>query len=99
VDVATMIQSLEKCINNLVKSLDDVKLEERELQAAINFRDQKSDEWKTGYYAVASIISGLYLLGGRSDLAEKIRPTVRKSASDVVVPEPDPAPPVNSNVK
>jgi hypothetical protein len=75
-----------------VKSLDDVKLEERELQAAINFRGQKSDEWKNGYYAVASILSGLYQLGGKSDLADKIRPTVRKSSGgDVVAPEPDPA--------
>lgn len=99
VDIATMIQSLEKCISNLVKSLDDVKVEERELQVALNFRNQKEDEWKNAYYAVASILSGLYLLGGKSDLADKIRPTARRSSGgNVVNPEPDPAP-ADSNAK
>jgi hypothetical protein len=93
VNVETMINSLTKCADNIELALSDVKREERELQAAIDFRDLKLKEWKDAYIPVASILSGLYQLGGKSDLADRIRPTVRKSSGgEVVEPEPDVAP-------
>jgi hypothetical protein len=99
VDVNAMINSLTKCADNIEQALSDVKREERELQAAIDLRDVKLKEWKDAYIPVASIFSGLYQLGGKSDLADKIRPTIRKSSGgEIVEPEPAPAP-ADSNSK
>lgn len=93
VDVGSMINLLTKCADNIEQALSDVKREERELQAAIDFRDLKLKEWKDAYIPVASILSGLYQLGGKSDLADKIRPTVRNSSGgEVVNPKPDVSP-------
>lgn len=100
VDVPFMIQTVENCIVDLDKSLNDVKREERTSQAALELRDQKIAEWHNIYVAIASVVSGLYQLAGRSDLADRIRPTIRKSLSGGDVPEPAPEQsPENSNAK
>jgi|GEM_PF-2767807 hypothetical protein len=56
-----------------------VKREEREVQASLENREQKISEWKNAYVGVASILAGFYQLAGRIDLADRIRPTVRKT--------------------
>ncbi|NLL14852.1 MAG: hypothetical protein GX267_15720 [Fibrobacter sp.] len=41
--------------------------------------DQKIAEWKNSNVGVASILAGFYQLAGSIDLADRIRPTVRKT--------------------
>jgi hypothetical protein len=79
-NVDFVIEYLTACINNLSESLIDVKREEREAQATLENRDQKIAEWKSAYVGVASILAGFYQLAGRIDLADRIRPTVRKTS-------------------
>ncbi len=83
VNVDSIIESLTGSIKNLTDSLLDVKREEREAQASLENRDKKIAEWKGAYVAVASILAGFYQLAGRVDLADRIRPTVRKTTGTV----------------
>jgi len=80
IDVDSMIKVITDSTNTLSNSLVNIKREEREAQASLENRNQKIAEWKNAYVGVASILSGFYQLAARVDLADRIRPTVRKTA-------------------
>lgn len=91
VDVDSMIQKLTKGVTDIDQALTDVKREERELQAAINFRDEKMEEWKNGFFSVAPFLASLYQLAGNTEQADRIRPAMpRKSSKEEPEPEPSP---------
>jgi hypothetical protein len=90
IDATSTLDNLNKGINNLVTALDDVKREEREYQAALEHRDAKLQDWRNAYVATASVLAGFYQLAGRTDLADRIRPTIRKASSSAVVEEQQP---------
>jgi len=83
IDVDSMIKVLTDSVNTLSNSLVNIKREEREAQASLENRNKKIAEWKNAYVGVASILSGFYQLAARVDLADKIRPTIRKTAGVV----------------
>jgi hypothetical protein len=87
INTESIISTLTNCIDTLSLALGDVKREERELQAALELRDAKLAEWKTTYVGSTSVVSGLYQLAGKNDLADRIRPTVRKSSGSGEVVE------------
>ena len=83
--------SLTEAVTPLAEVLEALRIEERENEASMTARDRAIDEWTLVYQGVASMLSGLYGLAGRPDLAERIRPTVRR-ATGLDQPEPAPVP-------
>lgn len=86
----------------LKEALSAVKREEREAQLTQLDKDRAGDEWQAAYQAVSSSLYGLFLLGGRKDLAERVTPTARRRAglpedgdgpmpTPAVPPRPEPA--------
>jgi pimeloyl-ACP methyl ester carboxylesterase len=69
--------------------------EARELEHAFAMRDRAVSDWSDMYQGTASALEGLYRRAGWKELAEKVRPTVRKmrgeevSTDDVETPKPE----------
>lgn len=93
---AAVAEALSTKLLPLATHLDALVREDRENEAALTLRDRATDEWRHAYRSVATLLSGLYLLAGREDLAERIRPTARREAGvEATPPEPsEPSPPV-----
>lgn len=85
---------LEQAQATLATALETVTTEAKELQDALGLRDASTNDWRDIYQASATLLEGYLRLGRRLDLAERVRPTVRRAAGlDVTPPEPTPAPP------
>lgn len=95
VDTAAIVAALEAKNAPLVAALADMDREERELEQAIGRRDQALGRWSEVYQGVANALEGLFQLAGRSDLADRVRPTSRTVSGEDAGPaeEPAPAPP------
>jgi hypothetical protein len=52
--------------------------EARELEDAYSLRDRAIAAWSDAYQGTATALEGLYRRAGRKDLAEKVRPNLRK---------------------
>lgn len=78
---------LEKRHRALEKAVEAVTTEKREAHSARAERDEIVDEWTEVYRGTADALSGLYLLAGRADLADRVRPTVRRTAGKAEPPE------------
>lgn len=90
VNTEKMAASIEPLIAELDKNLKNVKSEERKYQLALENRDKISGEWTIVYTHVATITSSLFALAGRKNLADRVRPTNRKSSGQEDVPvEPE----------
>ena len=81
-----LAKDLSGYVTKLKGALDNVKREERNYQYALANRDKKLENWQTIYTCVASISSALFQLGGRKDLADRVRPTTRKQNGTTEVP-------------
>jgi hypothetical protein len=66
-------------------TLDMTKTELRETQVARAERDQQAEVWLEIYPGVADILAGLASIAGRTDIADRVRPTARRREG---VPEP-----------
>ncbi len=64
----------------LAKSLDDVEREKREGQVTLSAKDAQIARWPVVYSGTADAAAALFVLGGRPELAEKVRPTARRRA-------------------
>jgi hypothetical protein len=68
--------------------------EARELEDAFAMRDRAITAWSDAYQGTATALEGLYRRAGWKELAEKVRPTIRKlrgddaGADDVETPKP-----------
>lgn len=69
--------ALKKKKAALDAALKTVDREERELEGALGKRNAAIEEWVEVYQGVANTLTGLFRLGGRWDLAERVRPTSR----------------------
>jgi len=85
----------------LSESLDDIEREKREAQITLSAKDAQIARWPVVYSGTADAAAALFVLGGRPELAEKVRPTARRRAG---TPEADDAttpvegnPPVKGN--
>jgi hypothetical protein len=70
----------------LAQSLDDVEREKREAQVTLSAKDAQIARWPVVYSGAADAAAALFVLGGRPELAEKVRPTARRRAG---TPEAD----------
>jgi hypothetical protein len=64
----------------LRKSLGDIEREKREAQLTLNAKNEAMAAWGPGYQGVADAVAALFVIGGRADLADKVRPTARRRA-------------------
>lgn len=91
VSTTKVAAALAEAVGPLAEVLATLRVEERENEATMTARDRAIVEWTEVYQGVASTLSGLYLLAGRADLAERIRPTVRRAQGlDEPAPGPEP---------
>jgi hypothetical protein len=87
------IAALEPKKAALDTSIKDVGREKRELEDAAGKRDKAIEQWGEVYQGVANTLTGLFRLGGRNDLADRVRPTTRALAGeDAGAPEETEAP-------
>lgn len=73
----------------LSKALEDVEREKREAQTTLSAKDEQIARWSMVYSGSADLVSALFVLGGRPELAEKVRPTARRRLG---TPEAEDAP-------
>jgi hypothetical protein len=66
--------------DGLRKSLGDVEREKREAQLTQNAKNATMAAWGPAYQGVADAVAALFVIGGRADLADKVRPTARRRA-------------------
>jgi hypothetical protein len=98
-DPNAVADSLEPTLQTYTGALSSVATESRQLEDAKGRRDQAQATWKTTYQSVAGQLEGLFRLAGRDDLADRVRPTHRRTRGaegpEVVVDEPvEPVEPV-----
>ncbi len=86
-DSAEVANGLEAALAPLVEALQDTQREKRELEAALIDRNRALADWSLRYRGVAGALTGMYLLAGAEELAQRIRPTVRRLTGQ----EPPPA--------
>lgn len=64
--------------------ISDDDREARELEDAYALRDRAIAAWSDAYQGTATMLEGLYRRAGWNELAEKVRPTVRKMRGEEV---------------
>ena len=78
---------LEEGQTALSDALTQVTSEAKELQDSLGVRDTAAAEWTNVYQACATLLEGYLRLGGRLDLAQRVRPTVRRASGLELTPE------------
>jgi hypothetical protein len=89
INTTKIAEVIEKSCDALIEALKAVDGETREAHHARVRRDESVEEWRRVYRGTAEILSGLYLLAGREDLANRVRPTVRSAEGKDEAPEFD----------
>lgn len=79
--------------DGLRKTLGDIEREKREAQLTLNGKNEAMAAWGPAYQGVADAVAALFVIGGRADLADKVRPTARRRAG---LPEAEDTPPVQA---
>lgn len=89
---------LEEAQVALSNALAEVTAESKQLQDALGIRDRAAAEWTNVYQSCATLLEGYLRLGGRTDLADRVRPTARRAIGLELTPpapsDPGPADPV-----
>ncbi|MEO7328508.1 MAG: hypothetical protein ABI193_08020 [Minicystis sp.] len=80
VDPRALSHALRAGTKKLKTALGDVRREEREAQLTLTRRNEAMATWNTHYQGVADTTTGIFELVGRGDLAERVRPTMRRRA-------------------
>lgn len=91
VDTTKLAAKLKVAHENLTNQLKRLRAEEKQRQRAINDRDRALEKWTDTYEGIGHVLTGLFLLAGREELAEQLRPTVRKTSGKDVVEIEEPA--------
>ena len=86
VDTARLADVLEDKLVLVRQSMDVVTQERRELDAAMLERNQVLATWVEAYQGVAGALTALYRLAGYQELAQRVRPTARRSAGEELPP-------------
>jgi hypothetical protein len=87
IDTNKVAGRLEQSHAKLEAALDQLDEETRKAHTARVARDEAVDEWTEVFRGTARVLSGMYLLAGRKDLAERVRPRVRRSSGATEPPE------------
>jgi hypothetical protein len=81
-ETSAIADAIDEAMAPLSLALDDNDTETRELQAALAARDKAVDAWERTYRGVADVLAGLYRLAGLDALAERVRPTTRRTSGE-----------------
>lgn len=93
-DSAAAAATLKAKATALDAFIADDDREARELEDAFAVRDRAIVAWSDAYQGTATALEGLYRRAGWKELAEKVRPTIRKmrgeevGADDIETPQP-----------
>ncbi len=79
-DIQEIIRGLEENVKALETSSKSSVKERGEYKLAIRNRDLKGEDWERIYGNVAGILSHLFSIGKRDDLADLVKPTSRKKS-------------------
>jgi hypothetical protein len=91
-DSAAMATTLKAKADAVEKAYADMQREEQELANALGNRQTAVDAWVDVHQGVADALTGLFRLAGRTDLAERVRPTSRTLSGEETPPIEDPKP-------
>lgn len=80
VSAAALAHSLQQPVADLTAALADVGREVREAQLTLKARNEAVGSWNAVYQGVADVVTGIFELCGRADLANLVRPTARRRA-------------------
>jgi hypothetical protein len=86
-DATEMAKALEVDANGLRDAMRAVKTEDREYELALGARDEAVNKWNTVYRGVAETLSAWFMLAGRTDLADRVRPTARRRSGQPEEPD------------
>lgn len=90
-DAAEAVQTLKDKRAELKKHLADVAREAREAQVTLAARNDAVAVFDDRYRRVIGLLDGLFRLGGQDALADRLRPTARKTAQGAEeAPAPSP---------
>lgn len=88
VDTSALADQLQPALDGLADAVDTMAAEEREAEASLVKRDKVLAGWQRTYRSVARILEGVYRMAGADELADRVRPTIRR-ATGVDDPEDD----------
>ena len=77
-DTASLGATLGEDIARLGSALDAVTLEERQSQATLARKNEAIDAYDRAFQGVSTLFTGLFILAGQDDLADRVRPSLRR---------------------
>ena len=89
-EIAALLSPLCK---QLDAQLTTVAREEREAQVTLATKNAAQERFDQTYGAVASLLAALLVAAGQSELASRVRPSLRRGSSQDEEPAPSPSPP------
>lgn len=88
IDAAALADALRAHLDELKGTLGDVERESREYQTALTARDAELVDQQRIYQGVTEVLTGLFTLASRADLAARVRPSTRRRTGAAPVEEP-----------
>ncbi|MGM0558395.1 MAG: hypothetical protein ACQEVA_18565 [Myxococcota bacterium] len=79
IDTTTLADQLQPALDGLTDAVDTMATEEREAEATLVERDKVLERWERTYRSIARILEGVYRMAGEDDLADRVRPTIRRA--------------------
>jgi hypothetical protein len=79
-NLSVIAKSIQDAIDAVNAALADVDREKREAQLTLQAKNDATAQLSLGYQGIADSAAGLYILAGRPELADQIRPTARRRA-------------------
>jgi hypothetical protein len=80
-DFPKMVEKLTEPLARLTQAMDDVTRESRELEITQRQKQRTMDNHDRTYGSVATVLSHLFVLASEPELADRVRPTMRRSSS------------------
>lgn len=82
-DPGALLEALSTHREALTSALKEIATEERELQTALAEKNRTISEYDEAFLQVANFLEGLFLLAGMSELADKVRPSLRRPGQTI----------------
>jgi hypothetical protein len=82
-----LADAIDEKLAPLATALSDLVTEHRQLQAAMSRRDAEVEEWNEVYVNGAAAFAWLARMAGQDAVAQRVRPAVRRSRGNELVPE------------
>lgn len=86
-NTVVLADAIDEKLAPLTASLSDLVTEQRQLQAAMSRRDAEVEEWNEVYVNGTAAFAWLARMAGQDAVAQRVRPTVRRSRGNDLAPE------------